>query len=176
MTADRFADFRHVAKEWATLNGLTVEFQDLPGNRLAARFHARDEHGGWFFDVESVGGSRATKVGKAAFRNWMRWRFATVLHDLQAERETIVGGTWTANGKDREIHPIVEAIARKHHLSVSNLRGRSRLKHIVAARHEAVLTLRSGTRLSTPQIARAVGLKDHTSVLHVLRKQKEIVE
>jgi chromosomal replication initiator protein len=74
--------------------------------------------------------------------------------------------------RPRTPQDIVRAAARKHGMSVTMLSSQRRFKDIVAARHEAIVNLYFQTTLSTPQIARHVGLKDHSSVLHAIKKAR----
>lgn len=61
---------------------------------------------------------------------------------------------------------ICEKVATTHEVRVSDIRGPSRLKHIVAARKEACrLMLAEG--FSSPMVGRFLGKRDHTSVLYL---------
>jgi hypothetical protein len=67
---------------------------------------------------------------------------------------------------------IAIAVARKHGLKFSDLRGPSRERHVVAARHEAIKTIRREcNNLSLPAIGRIFN-RDHTTVLYVVRGGK----
>ena len=60
---------------------------------------------------------------------------------------------------------IIRAIADLYDLSYADIVTRSRFKHIVRARRAAIWVLvKRGN--SMPQVARWVGLKDHTTVMH----------
>ena len=74
---------------------------------------------------------------------------------------------------------IVAEVAAAHRLPVADLMGRSKLKHIVAARHEAMWRIRQVTwadgvtpRYSLPQIGRYFD-RDHTSVIHACKRHLE---
>lgn len=75
----------------------------------------------------------------------------------------------TAPWKAREI---LAAVACCHGLAVSDLTGPSRRPHVVAARQEAMRRLRAEAwrRFSMPEIGRMLGGRDHTTVLHGLRR------
>lgn len=75
-------------------------------------------------------------------------------------------------GLDRPLHDIAAEICAKHCLSMAELVGPCRLQQFVDARHEAWWRARRETRQSLPQIARFFN-RDHTTVLHGLRKYEE---
>jgi len=64
---------------------------------------------------------------------------------------------------------IVEEVAAKHGITYEDVVGHSRKRAIVLARREAIYRMRTETPLSLQQIGKALGGKDHTSVLHALR-------
>ena len=68
---------------------------------------------------------------------------------------------------------ILHRVASRHNLSVDTLLGPRRQKHIVAARHEAIFLIAEETQLSLPQIGMVCGKRDHTTILHALRKWKQ---
>lgn len=67
------------------------------------------------------------------------------------------------------------AVAWEHELTLADLRGRSRCRPVAQARQDLCWRLYQlkhpdgQRRFSTPQIAKFVGLLDHTSVLHAIR-------
>lgn len=65
---------------------------------------------------------------------------------------------------------IVRQIARQHNVSVAELIGRRRAANIVAARHHACYQLAVLTGMSLPAIGRHLGNRDHTSILHGIRR------
>lgn len=68
---------------------------------------------------------------------------------------------------------LMEAVARKHGVTEAQLKGPSRHKTIVKARHEAMLWLRISCDMSYPEIAKALGRTDHTSAIHGAEKAFE---
>lgn len=72
-------------------------------------------------------------------------------------------------------HQILRQVAEKHGLSVSDLKGRSRYRAVVWPRQEAMYELHTRTPLSLSQIARLVGVSDHTTVMHGIRRHAERV-
>lgn len=63
----------------------------------------------------------------------------------------------------------IAKIAQKHGFTVSDLKGCSRRVRVVHARQEAMYVLRIVHKLSFPTIARMMGGKDHTTILHGVR-------
>jgi chromosomal replication initiator protein len=74
------------------------------------------------------------------------------------------------------VDQIVEATAQFYNLETRDLLGRQRSKDIVTARQMAMYLAREETNVSLPQIGRALGGRDHTTVLHGYRKIRAQVE
>jgi|SRR6185369_8751231 len=67
---------------------------------------------------------------------------------------------------------IIADMARQHQLTYADIISKSRRHHIVKARTEAIWALKDwNPSLSLPQIGRMMGGRDHTTVLHALRKR-----
>lgn len=75
----------------------------------------------------------------------------------------------------------VEAIARKHGVTVEELEGSRRFPSVVNARHEAMLFLRAQNDLegaphfSTTALGQLFGNRDHSTVLHALKSARKRV-
>ena len=67
------------------------------------------------------------------------------------------------------LQAIVAEIADKHAVSVADLRSPLRIHKLVRARQEGYWRARMETDASLPQIARAFGRADHTTVFYGLR-------
>lgn len=65
---------------------------------------------------------------------------------------------------------VVEQVAKYYDLSVKELQSKSRVSHIKNARQVAMYLLSKEFGLSTPKIALEVGVKDHSTVIHGVRK------
>lgn len=65
---------------------------------------------------------------------------------------------------------IVEKIARYYHLSTKEMCGKSRVANIKNARQVTMFILSKELNLSTNKIAAEVGVKDHTTVMHGIKK------
>lgn len=68
---------------------------------------------------------------------------------------------------------IAREVATKHNVSVGEIKGNRRSTYLVEARHELFYRLAHETTMSLPEIGRRVGGKDHTTVLHGIRRHAE---
>jgi chromosomal replication initiator protein len=67
---------------------------------------------------------------------------------------------------------IIKEVAARHDLTVEELKSTSRARRLAWPRQEAMYELRMRTKLSYPQIARFLGLTDHTTALHGVKAHK----
>ena len=67
---------------------------------------------------------------------------------------------------------IITNTALEYGLTYEDLIGRSRFARIVRARHDAMHKCWLRRRWSKPQIGKAFGYRDHTSVLHGVRAHR----
>lgn len=67
---------------------------------------------------------------------------------------------------------VVERVAKYYDLSVKEMCGKSRVAHIKNARQVTMYLLSEELQMSTPKIAREVGVKDHTTVMHGIKRIK----
>jgi chromosomal replication initiation ATPase DnaA len=73
----------------------------------------------------------------------------------------------------RTAKQIIETVAARHNLSFRDLIGKCQWKEIVTARHEAVrLVADEFPHLPATEIGRIFGGRDHTTILHSLKKTK----
>jgi len=68
---------------------------------------------------------------------------------------------------------IVEKVAKTYNLTSSELKSKSRVANIKNARQVAMFMLSEELHLSTPKIALEVGVKDHSTVIHGIRKIRQ---
>jgi len=68
---------------------------------------------------------------------------------------------------------IIYETAKKHGYTVNELRSVRRHKGVVLARQEAMWRCKTETPNSLPQIGRALGNRDHTTVLHGVRRHEQ---
>ncbi len=65
---------------------------------------------------------------------------------------------------------VVEKVAKFYQLTPKEMCGKSRVAHIKNARQVAMYILSKDLGMSTPKIALEVGVKDHTTVMHGVKK------
>src|SRR5579864_1230216 len=68
------------------------------------------------------------------------------------------------------IDTIARAVASFYHISLEEMKGKRRDKHIVFPRQVAMFLIREETASSLPAIGQAFGGRDHTTVLHSYEK------
>lgn len=68
---------------------------------------------------------------------------------------------------------IIEQCCRMHNVALHDILGPSKYRPYVKARHHAMHRLYRELGLSMPRIARALRRKDHTTVLHGIRRYEE---
>jgi chromosomal replication initiation ATPase DnaA len=96
--------------------------------------------------------------------------FALALDRLAKLRRKRARAKSIPDPRDIRWRSVVEPIAAEYGLTVEELRARRRSPHLVVARNEAIWRLRQlQPPMSYPEIARAVGLANHTSALHGFR-------
>lgn len=95
---------------------------------------------------------------------------------LEIINDGMAGGmTMFRRPSNSSIQPkkVVERVAKVFNLSVEEMTGKSRVAHIKTARQVAMFLLSDELGLSTTKIALEVGVKDHTTVMHGIKKIKE---
>ncbi len=88
--------------------------------------------------------------------------------------ELINNGSISVN-KTSKLRPtspkqIIEKVAKYYNLSIKEMCGKSRVSHIKTARQVSMFILSKELNLSTNKIALEVGVKDHTTVMHGIKK------
>jgi chromosomal replication initiation ATPase DnaA len=70
---------------------------------------------------------------------------------------------------------IINATASHFGVSTKDIKGDRRFPDVVLARHVAMFLMRAVTGLSTTSIARCIGRRDHTTILHGVRRISEMI-
>ena len=106
-----------------------------------------------------------------------------VVAEAMSERQplTVESATVALQGmfiNRRECTPeaVIEAVADFYSLSPEDLKGRSRSRKVVRPRQLAMHLARQETQASLPQIGRALGGRDHTTVLYGVRQVSDRIE
>ena len=78
----------------------------------------------------------------------------------------------TSGVRSRNLNPksIIGKIADYYNITPEELCGKSRVSNIKTARQIAMFIMSKDLQMSTPKIALEVGVKDHTTVMHGIRK------
>ena len=71
---------------------------------------------------------------------------------------------------------IVREVCANHGFTLQQILGAQRQRRLCSARHEAFYRLSTETTMSLPEIGDAFGGRDHTTVLHGIRKHKARME
>lgn len=80
----------------------------------------------------------------------------------------------THEGKVPPLAPIVALVADVTGIPVDHIKGPSRKLNVAKARMIAAFIGRRFTGRSTPQIGKALGNRDHTTVLHAIRRAESL--
>jgi chromosomal replication initiator protein len=70
---------------------------------------------------------------------------------------------------------VIKTVANHFHISTAALKGPSRIKNLVEARHIAMYILHCELGLALEEIGGIFGGRDHTSVIHASNKIKELI-
>ncbi len=65
---------------------------------------------------------------------------------------------------------VLDTVAKYYQLTIKDMCGKSRVSNIKTARQVAMFLLSKELSMSTPKIALEVGVKDHTTVMHGIKK------
>lgn len=89
--------------------------------------------------------------------------------------EGILGKTQPAEFPTQRIKPadVIKILSAHFHVSANSLKGPSRTKDLVHARHIAMFILYEDLRVTLEDIGMLFGGRDHTSVLHAVQKMKQ---
>ena len=94
-------------------------------------------------------------------------RHLTPLELIKNGSTTITKSTKLAPVSERQI---VDKVAKYYKLTVKEMCSRSRVAHIKTARQVAMFLLSKELSMSTTKIAASVGVSDHTTVMHGIKK------
>lgn len=92
---------------------------------------------------------------------------------LEVIREGYISTSRLPQNKAVSPKQIVDKVAKFYQITVKELSSKSRVSHIKNARQVAMYMLSKELGMSTPKIALEVGVKDHTTVMHGIKKIDE---
>ena len=91
---------------------------------------------------------------------------------LELIQEGLIGPTRAVKPRALQPKQVVDRVAKYFDLTTKEMCGKSRVSHIKTARQIAMFFLAEELQMSTPKIALEVGVKDHTTVMHGVKKIK----
>ena len=68
------------------------------------------------------------------------------------------------------VKQILKEVAEKHGVTVKDIKSKCRKLCCIRPRHEAAYRIRMEQGLSFPQIGRVLGFRDHTTILHGIKR------
>ena len=77
--------------------------------------------------------------------------------------------------RDTVVDAVIDAASKVYRVPVDKITSASRSRPLVDARQAAMYVTRQTSDLSYPEIARAFGGRDHTTVLHAVRKIEQLM-
>ncbi|MBI4829730.1 MAG: chromosomal replication initiator protein DnaA [Nitrospinae bacterium] len=95
--------------------------------------------------------------------------------DLDLVADTLKG-IYDDASKSVDLKQIQKAVSDYYSLKISDLKSKSRSKNVALPRHVAIYLCREFTSLSLPEIGKAFGGRDHTTVMHAVGKIKGDIE
>jgi chromosomal replication initiator protein len=95
---------------------------------------------------------------------------------LTVESAVVAVQDMLINQKKCTPEAVIEAVADFYSMAPEDLKGRSRNKKVVKPRQIAMYLARQETQVSLPQIGKALGGRDHTTVLFGLQKISDQIE
>lgn len=72
-----------------------------------------------------------------------------------------------------KVRAILAAVSATHGVTVDQIIGTGKTIPVAIARQDAMWRLKNETKMSLPQIGLALGGRDHTTILHGIRKHEE---
>jgi chromosomal replication initiator protein len=94
----------------------------------------------------------------------------------ESSRTSSPRGKSAASDHKPLLRHITSAVARHEHVTVAELKGKSRLQHLAHARSLAMTLCRRLSSASYAEIGRFFGNRDHTTVLHACQKIESLAQ
>lgn len=101
--------------------------------------------------------------------------FSKINHDFISKEvvETALGDLIKPQIKNIDINDIQKEVAKHYTLTISDLSSKSRKQHMVLGRQMAMFICHELSSLSLSKIGKHFGNRDHSTVLHAIKKIKE---
>lgn len=118
--------------------------------------------------------ARAKEIEATARRSaeLIEARALSTLRAAEQRAERILGNAGLRPDESRvPTIDLLKSVAEKTGVSIDDMKGARRDRKVVAARHAAIAAIyESRPDLSLPQIGRIFGGRDHTTIIHAVRK------
>ena len=102
---------------------------------------------------------------------------AGVGRDLDTEQvRRVLHDLFAMHARQVSIDEIQRVVAEHYRVTVSDMLSKGRSRTVVRPRHVAIYLAKELTNYSLPEIGKAFGGRDHTTVLHAYRKIRESKE
>jgi len=90
--------------------------------------------------------------------------------------KSALSGLIAVQGRRISVDNIQKTVSEYYKVSLSDLLSKSRSRSVVHPRHIAMYLAKELTEKSLPEIARAFGNRNHTTVMHAYRKIRGLLE
>lgn len=122
--------------------------------------------------IEYIANSVKTNIRdlEREYRTVMTWAEVRNISPLEVISDGYSNSTSNKNHSLVSAKQVVETVAKFYNLKVTEMCGKSRVSHIKTARQVAMYLLSKELNMSTTKIALEVGVKDHTTVMHGIKK------
>lgn len=107
---------------------------------------------------------------KAKIDEWQR-----ELRELTGNHSLVITAYQEPAGR-RTMEDIIQIICEETGVSINAIRGKTRIRTVVLARHLVSYYGKICTNLSLQQIGEVIGGKDHTTVIHANKSIKDLIE
>ena len=75
-----------------------------------------------------------------------------------------------------KIRPLLLLVSTEYNVSIELIKGKQRSRRVVIPRHTVMWLASELTRMSLPQIGRAIGNRDHTTVINAIKNVENWID
>jgi chromosomal replication initiation ATPase DnaA len=95
---------------------------------------------------------------------------------LLTGNDTLVISAYPEPKGRKRMEDIIQIVCEETGVTIEAIRGKTRLRNVVLARHLISYYAKMFTDLSLQQIGHAIGGKDHTTVMHANKSIKDLID
>jgi chromosomal replication initiator protein len=96
--------------------------------------------------------------------------------NLALAMEALTDGNASQRRTTTSASEVIDAVSKHYQVEEKDLMGRKRTRDVVLPRQIAMYLLREETDISLEEIGRAIGGRDHTTVMHGIKKIESALE